>query len=148
MTRQAPTLALRDFERAIELDPTSSDPYAGRGEARAHLGNHRGAVADAETALRLGTPGERLCYNAARIYARAALAVTAEVRRKGRDVVILAHKYQDRAVDLLTEAMRRVPPERRAEFWRNQIQADPLLQPIIPRLRSWPSDPLREESTR
>ena len=133
---QAPALALRDFDRAIELDPTNSDAYEGRGEARIRLGDHRVAVADVETALRLGIPSERLAYNAARIYAQAALAVTSEVRRKGRDAVILANKYQDRAVVLTTEAMRRIPPERRAEFWRDQIQADPALQSIIPRLKS------------
>jgi hypothetical protein len=93
-------------------------------------------VADAETALGLGMPSERLAYNAARIYAQAALAVTSDVRRKGRDVVVLARKYQDRAVDLAVEAMRLIAPERRAEFWRSQIQADPALQAIVPRLKS------------
>jgi serine/threonine protein kinase/tetratricopeptide (TPR) repeat protein len=136
LTTQSPTLAQRDFDRAIALNPANNDAYEGRGSARIGLGDYRAAVADAEMALRLGMPSERLAYNVARIYAQAALAVTAEVRRKGRDTVILAIKYQDRAVDLATEAMHRIPPERRAVFWRHQIQADPALQSIVPRLKS------------
>jgi tetratricopeptide (TPR) repeat protein len=138
LTTRSLTLSLRDFDRAIELDPDNSDAYEGRGSARVRLGDHRAAVVDAETALRLGTPGERLSYNAARIYAQAALAVTSEVRQKGRDAVDLANKYQDRAVALATEAMRQVPPERLAAFWRNQVQADPALQTIARRLMSPP----------
>ena len=136
LTVRAPTLALRDFDRAIERDPTSSEAYLGRAESRIRLGDHAAAVADAETALSLGTPGDRLAYNAARIYAQAALAVTAEVRRKGRDAVVLAHKYQDRAVDLVTEAVRLISPEKRQAFWQSQIQADPALQSIVPRLKA------------
>ena len=37
----APKLALRDFELAIELDPKNGDAYSGRGFARAKLGRHR-----------------------------------------------------------------------------------------------------------
>jgi tetratricopeptide (TPR) repeat protein len=136
LTSRAPTLALRDFEKAIELDPTNGDAYEGRGSARILLGDYRAAVADTETALRLGKPSARLAYNAARIYAQAALAVTPEVRRKAWDVVILANKYQDRAVALAEEALRQTAPEKRAEFWRNQIQADPALQSIASRLKS------------
>ena len=70
-------------------------------------------MADAEEALRLGTPTARRVYNAARIYAQAALAVTSEVRRKGRDAVLLANKYQDRAVALASQAIRLIPLGRR-----------------------------------
>jgi serine/threonine protein kinase/Tfp pilus assembly protein PilF len=156
LTVPAPTLALRDFDRAIELDPKNSDAHEGRGTARVLAGDYRAAVADAETALRFGMPNDRLAYNAARMYAQAALAVTSEVRRKGRDAVVLAQKYQDRAVDLIIEAMRLIAPQRRAEFWRSQIQNDPALQSIVPRLRSRQKDlraagesvrsPIREEA--
>jgi tetratricopeptide (TPR) repeat protein/tRNA A-37 threonylcarbamoyl transferase component Bud32 len=132
---QAPILALHDFDRALELDPANSDAILGRGEARIRLGDYGLAVADAETALGRGAPDERLTYNAARIYAQAAQAAAAEVRKKGRDAVVLFNKYQDRALDLVAETMRRVAPERRAEFWRNQIQGDPAFQVIVPRLR-------------
>jgi serine/threonine protein kinase/predicted Zn-dependent protease len=135
LTVKAPTLALSDFERALECDPSNGDAYEGRGAARIGLGDYRAAVTDAEAALRLGKPSARLAYNAARIYAQAARAITSEVRRKGRDAVFLANKYQDRAATLATEAMRQTPPENRAAFWRQQIQTDPAMQSIVPRLR-------------
>jgi tetratricopeptide (TPR) repeat protein len=134
LATQAPRLALRDFDRALALDPANSDAFAGRGEAQIHLGDYRVAVADAQTALTLSVPDERLAYNAARIYAQAAQAVATEVRRRGRDALAQFNKYQDRAVDLVTESMRQIAPEHRAEFWRNQIQGDPAFQPIVPRL--------------
>jgi tetratricopeptide (TPR) repeat protein len=139
LTTRSLTLSRHDFDRAIELDPTNSDAYEGRGSARVRLGDHRAAVADAETALRLGTPSERLSYNAARIYAQAAWAVASEVRQKGRDAVDLAKKYEDRAVALMMETMRLVPPGRLAGFYRQQVQADPALQTIARRLKPPPS---------
>ena len=66
----APKLALRDFELAIELDPKNGDAYNGRGFVRASLGRHREAMQDAAEALRLGPASPRLLYNAARIYAQ------------------------------------------------------------------------------
>ena len=66
----APKLALRDFELAIELDPKNGDAYNGRGFVRASLGRHREAIQDAAEALRHGPPSPRLLYNAARIYAQ------------------------------------------------------------------------------
>ena len=66
----APKLALRDFELAIELDSNNGDAYNGRGFVRASLGRHREAIQDAEEALRHGPTSPRLLYNAARIYAQ------------------------------------------------------------------------------
>ncbi len=43
----APKLALRDFELAIELDSKNGDAYNGRGFAQARLGRHREALLDA-----------------------------------------------------------------------------------------------------
>jgi tetratricopeptide (TPR) repeat protein len=134
LATQAPKLALRDFDQALKRDPSNSDATAGRGEALIHLGDYRAAVADAEAALARSVPDEHLNYNTARIYAQAAQAVGSEARRRGRDAVHQFNKYQDRAVDLVTEAMRQIAPEQRAEFWRNQIQGDPAFQPIVPRL--------------
>ena len=66
----APKLALRDFELAIELDPKNGDAYNGRGFVRASLGRYREAAQDAAEALRHGPTSPRLLYNAARIYAQ------------------------------------------------------------------------------
>jgi tetratricopeptide (TPR) repeat protein len=110
LTKGAYTLARSDFDRAIELDPGNGDAHDGRGEAMIHLGDHRAAVVDVQSALRPGTRDERLLYNAARIYAQAALAAGAEVRQKGRDAVMQARKYQDRAVELVHRYCTSSPP--------------------------------------
>ena len=99
------------------------------------LGDYRAAVADAEEALHLGPPRARLFYHAARIYAQAAAAASADVNRAGRDVVIQVGHYQDRAVALVSAALQQLPAGQRAEFWRQQIQADPTLQSISRRLK-------------
>jgi hypothetical protein len=41
------------FSRAVQLDATDADAYAGRGRARAQAGDYRGAVADFDAALAL-----------------------------------------------------------------------------------------------
>ena len=46
-------------------------------------------------------------YIAGRIYARAASAAAGEVRQAGRSAVALTASYQDRAVALIREAVRR-----------------------------------------
>ncbi len=66
----APKLAQRDFELAIELDPKNGDAYSGRGMVHASQGRYREATRDAAEAVRLGPPSPRLFFNAARIYAQ------------------------------------------------------------------------------
>jgi tetratricopeptide (TPR) repeat protein len=128
---QAPTLALRDFEHAIQLDSSNGDAYTGRGLARARLlGQASEAVADAEKALGLGELEPHLLYNAARIYAMAAVVASTEARKKGHEAVVLVDRYQDRAVMLLREALRRLPANQREAFWRDSIQADPALRAL------------------
>jgi tetratricopeptide (TPR) repeat protein len=124
----APRLALHDFEAAIRLQPASGDAYNGRGFARLRLGEHRDAVADADKALALGEATSHLFYNAARVYALAAVVAAEEVRRKGQDTVILVARYQDRAIELLREALKRMPEVERATFWRDVVPADPALR--------------------
>ncbi|MBV8432072.1 MAG: protein kinase [Solirubrobacterales bacterium] len=135
LLEHADALALRDFERAIKLDASNGDAYNGRGLARMSLGDRRAAMADAESALRLGKPTATLVYDAARIYALAAQSVASEARQKGRAAMIPMNRYQDRALALLAEARRQLPPGRRDEFWCNQVQADPALRSLLPRLR-------------
>ena len=106
----APRLAVRDFEEAIRVNRSSSEAFLGRASARVLLGDHHLAVADVQDALRLGTPSTGLNYNAARVLAQAAGAAGAEVRKKGQDAVVRASRYQDRAVALLQDALRRFPP--------------------------------------
>ena len=63
-------------------------------------------------------------YQAARIYARAAAVTRAEVRKKGRDIVILADRYQDRGTVLLRDALRKLPNNEREAFSHNVVQKD------------------------
>ena len=99
------------------------------------LGQHRAAVADAEESLRRGEPSARMYYLAGRIYARAASVAAGEVRKAGREAVALTASYQDRAVALICEAVRRTPAGQRAAFVRDQVFADPALRPILRRLK-------------
>ena len=66
--------------------------------------------------------------------------VAGEVRKAGRSAADLTASYQDRAVALIREAVRRYPAGRRAAFVCDQILADPALQPLQRRLRSLQPD--------
>ena len=105
----APKLALRDFELAIELDPQNGDAYNGRGFVRAGLGRHHEAIQDAAAALRHGPPSPRLLYNAARIYARC------------------PGPYQQRALELIQQALSLLPADQRRAFWSTHIRTDAAL---------------------
>ncbi|MGC1722466.1 MAG: tetratricopeptide repeat protein, partial [Isosphaeraceae bacterium] len=109
LVTDAPRPAVRDFEEAIRRDPSNPDAYNGRGLARAILGDHQKAVADALIALRMAEPTPRRLYNAARIYAKAAIAATGDVRKTGRDAVFVVTRYQDQAVALVRESYNRLP---------------------------------------
>lgn len=108
----APKLAQRDFELAIELDPKNGDAYTGRGFVRAIQKNSREAIEDAEEALRLGPKSPRLVYNAARIHAQATNAGGARV------------------FELIGEALDLLPSEQRASFWSTQVRTDAALDAV------------------
>ena len=116
LVTDAPRPAVRDFEEAIRRDPSNPDAYNGRGLARAILGDHQKAVADALIALRMAEPTPRRLYNAARIYAKAAIAATGDVRKTGRDAAFVVTRYQDQAVALVRESYKRLPAAQRASF--------------------------------
>jgi hypothetical protein len=100
------------------------------------LGQLREGLADVEQGLGMGQPNSHLLYNAGRIYAQAAIVAGTEARRKGPDAVVLVNRYQDRAVTLVREALKRLPADRRAAFWRDSIQADPALSTLRRRIAS------------
>ena len=112
----APRLALHDFEAAIAIDPSMADAYNGRGYARLKTGEHREAVADADKAIGIGAPTSQLLYNAARVYALAAVVAAAEVRKKGFETVAVVARYEDRAAGLLREALWRMPENQRSRI--------------------------------
>ncbi len=109
LVTDAPRSALRDFQEAVRLDDSNADAYLGRGLALATLGQHREAVADAAKALGLVEPTATRLYNAARIHALAAIALTAEARKTGQDAVRPVTRNQDQAVKLLAEWLKRLP---------------------------------------
>jgi serine/threonine protein kinase len=135
LVTDASRLALRDFAEVIRLDPAYGDAYIGRASARVRLGEHQQAVADVEKALRLGKPTASMFYNAARVLSQAAAAAGSEVRKKGQVAVAQVNRYQDRAVELVQEALKLLPPEKRAAFLKEVVQ-DPDLRALRRRLRS------------
>jgi serine/threonine protein kinase/tetratricopeptide (TPR) repeat protein len=135
LVSDAPKLALRDFEEAIGLDSANGDAYSGRGSALVLLGQYQKAVDDAETSLHHGELTPRKLYNAARTYSQASAIVTAQVRRGGRPTPDLSYRFQDRALELLGQALGRLPAGRRASFWRDFVRADDALSAIRKRSR-------------
>ena len=135
LVTDAPRSALRDFEEAIRLDASNADAYLGRGLALVALGHHREAAADAAKALGMSEPTSTRLYNAARIHARAAIAEAAEARKQGPDAVRRATRYQDQAISLLGEWLKRLPAADRAASLRDLLQ-DPAMATLRHRLRS------------
>jgi tetratricopeptide (TPR) repeat protein len=108
----APKLALRDFELAIQLDPANADAFCGRGFVLATQGHRREAVRDADEALRQGSPSPRLLYNAARIYAQC------------------GETNEPRALELIRQALALLPADQRPGFWSNYARTDAALQAL------------------
>jgi tetratricopeptide (TPR) repeat protein len=124
------TLALADFEEALKARPTHADALCGRGQVRALTGKVRPAVEDAEAALKHGGRTETMLCNVAGIYARAARRVEEEERGPRRALPPAARRYEERAVDLLAEAVRRLPAERKRAFWREKVEKDEALRTL------------------
>jgi tetratricopeptide (TPR) repeat protein/tRNA A-37 threonylcarbamoyl transferase component Bud32 len=124
----ASQMALADFDEAIKLNPKDGDSYNGRGYARVQLGQYRAAVADAETAVRLGPPAPEMSYNAACIYSQA--VAQAQLDQKAADHETLAARYRDRAIELLGQALDMLPAAQRGLFWRQAVQPDVALNPV------------------
>jgi tetratricopeptide (TPR) repeat protein len=122
--------ALADFEAALRRAPRLADAYNGRGLVRAYKGDHRGAVQDAKRALSHGPQSEWLLYNAARVYARAAAAVSTDPQLAPGERQ-LRQEYEQRAVELLGAALDCLPAPRRATFWRDNAAHDEALRPLL-----------------
>jgi serine/threonine protein kinase/tetratricopeptide (TPR) repeat protein len=129
--------ALHDFEEALALAPKNApeimaDAYGGHGLAKARLGFHKDAVADADESRRLGATEWRITYNVGRVYAQAAVAVDTESRKTGPAAVRVVTQYREQARDLVVHAFQLAPAEQRP-ILRETIKNDPALKPI-PRL--------------
>jgi tetratricopeptide (TPR) repeat protein len=121
-------LALRDFQKAVELAPDASDAYTGRGLARVMLGQHREAVADAESALQRKPQAPAMMHNIACIFAQAAARVEADQEEADRQR--LAKRCRERAWQAVRRALEMLPPQQRRSFWQDKILPDAALAPI------------------
>jgi tetratricopeptide (TPR) repeat protein len=121
-------LALRDFEKALELDPEMGDAYIGRGLTRVLLGQYRDAVGDAETALRREPRTPEMLHNIACILAQAVARVEADQDEKARQA--LSAGYRVSALHALQLTLQMLSPDQRASFWRDKVLPDAALAPI------------------
>jgi len=60
----------------------------------------------------------------------------APVKMARTDAAIQVASYQDRATMLIPEALKRLPADQRASFWRDSIQSDPTLRALRRRIAS------------
>jgi tetratricopeptide (TPR) repeat protein len=127
LVSEAPNLANKDFEQAIKLAPNDPEAYNGRGFARVLSGQHKEAAEDADASVARGPNDARTLYNAARIYAKAAITVASGHSRRNLGQAPLIETYQDRAQGLIRMALEKMPPEERGDFWRTVVEADPAL---------------------
>ena len=127
-------LALADFDEAVRLDPGLGHAHSGRGLALVSLGRWRDAVAAVETAVRLTTTGlrQQALYNAARVHALALKYAAEDVSRRGEAGLALHRRLRERAMALLAESVRQLPPDRRSAFQRDVVGSDPVLRPFLP----------------
>jgi tetratricopeptide (TPR) repeat protein len=124
----AAALALPDFEAALRLNAADAEALCGRGQARARLGQSA-AVDDAEAALQHGPRTSRLLLNAARVYSQVAghlEAMLVETPGAAREMA----RYQGKAVELVADALERVPTRQRGDFWDENIRKDADLFPV------------------
>jgi tetratricopeptide (TPR) repeat protein len=120
-------LALRDFSKAIELDPVAGDAYIGRGLARVMLGDYRGAIADAEAALQRKPDAPEMMHNIACIFAQA--VARAEANREA-DHQASVEDFRCRALEAVRQTLNMLQPEERPAFWRDKVLSDEALGPI------------------
>jgi tetratricopeptide (TPR) repeat protein len=129
----APKLALRDFEKAV-IEAPSADAYVGRGLCRVQLGDHKGAVQDAEATAALPKKDvERLVvqFNLSRLYAQAVGRVDAEAAGNPTvDQRALRQSYESRAVERLSQTLAKLPEAQRTAFWRTTVAPEKAFDPV------------------
>ncbi len=124
----AAKLALDDFEVCLRTDADSTEARIGRGTARLRLKQYDAALADAEAAEQAGKLSDRLWYNLARLYAQAVAQLQLDTRA-GVPAQRLAF-CQEKALDALRQTFEALPAQRRATFWRTQVQPDPAFAAV------------------
>jgi tetratricopeptide (TPR) repeat protein len=134
-------LALRDFETAVNLDPKNGEARSYLAYAQVKRGDYRKAVKEAEESLRIGVSTLRkndkelseakLLTSAARVFAQAADLVKKDKELSEPKALKLRREYQDRAVELLRQALKRLSNEnQRRDFWNDYVKNDIGLFPL------------------
>jgi serine/threonine protein kinase/tetratricopeptide (TPR) repeat protein len=121
-------LAENEFREAIRLNPENADAHSGLGYTRVLAGRYEEAIGDAEKAVALGPRAPELLYNAGCILAKAVELAGADARYADRSE--RASRHAERALDLIREALERLPPPRRTSFWEETVANDPALKAI------------------
>jgi len=123
--------ALADFETVLHKQANNVEALLGRGNARVRLRQVAEAVLDAEAADKAGLLDERQLYNLTCIYALTVAQLELDSRGK-RDPLTDRRiaLYEEKALGCLNRTLDKVTPERRATFWRQQVEVDPALTAI------------------
>jgi tetratricopeptide (TPR) repeat protein len=120
-------LALRDFDIAVSLDPKNAEAWSLLAYGRVKQGDYRKAIEAAQESLRLGQPTPLLLTNAARVFAQAADRVKKDKELSEAKSTQLRREYQDRALQLLQQALKPMSEPQRRAFWNRYLMNNDLL---------------------
>lgn len=124
----ADRLALADFEYCLKAEPANANALVGRGNARIRLRQVDAALADAKQAEKVGSLSPRLLFNLACIYGEVCGLGVGET--KGQDLKAVSDRlagHQEKALQLLQQALESMPAAHRAAFWKDHVQTDAAL---------------------
>jgi tetratricopeptide (TPR) repeat protein len=124
---EALPLAQRDFEAALRLDAENGNAYSGRGHVHAKRRHYADAVADAERAVACARGNAQQLYKAARVFAEVVAQMDADPVQ--RTALGQRSRLQDRALELLRQAIALRPAAQHSAFWR-QVAADRALRAV------------------
>jgi tetratricopeptide (TPR) repeat protein len=119
--------ALADFDEVPGKDPTV---LLGRARARAGLGQHARAAAEADEAVALTGLSPSQVYAAGAVFALAAGSLDDLNRPLRREEADTRTRYQERALDLVRSALLALPPNERAAFWSSHPARDRALAAV------------------
>jgi len=122
--------AVADFDEVLARE-RSAHALLGRGLARASLGDHAGAAADAEEASKKDlTQLQR--YSAGAVFSLAVGVLDSLKRPLTLDEARARLRYQERALALVKQSLLDLPEEQRASFWKSHPARDRSLAPLRP----------------
>jgi serine/threonine protein kinase/Tfp pilus assembly protein PilF len=124
LVNDAFSLAQHDFDAALRLNAKNGEAYIGRAYVRVRLGRYHEAVADAEKALARGPRNRRMFWNAARVYAQVVGRMDADPAERNGRALETCRRYQDRAFQLIRQAVQHIAMEERASFWDRCVEKD------------------------